>query len=244
MRLVCRSLGSRVLPLQGRVGLRVRLLLAGLLLSAGVAGTARAQPLLYAQRLPEGTVYLRLANALPGSVTVGTDFAGKVALGDAEAARISPYFVSVTAGSKTVPLLVEQGGGKTATVTIEPKSGSFITVVLHEKAGGVTAAIVTDKPDYNQLRARLTFYNATDGCPNGALAESGRTIFSGVPPDGVKAGSVSPVAATVVASCGTEKAHPLDMGKLEAGGQYSVWMLRLGGQIVSFTARDTIAPPR
>ncbi len=43
-------------------------------------------------------------------------------------------------------------------------------------------------------------------------------MFPAVAPEGVQAGSVNPVAATVVAACGTEKARPLDLGKLEAGG--------------------------
>lgn len=217
--------------------------LPGLLACVLAAGAARAQPLLYAQRLPEGTVFIRLASALPGAATVGTGFAGEVALGDAEATRISPYFVSVSAGGTTVPLQIGLDG-KSSTTSIRPASGSVVTVVLHEKAGAVTAAVITDKPEYNQLKARLTFYNATDDCSNGALSQGGRVVFGGVAPEGVKASSVSPVTANVVASCGTEKAKPLDMGRLEAGGQYSVWMMRLGGQLVSFTAHDTIAPPR
>ncbi len=220
-----------------------RIWLPCLLLAAVSGRVADAQPMLYAQRLPEGTVYIRLASALPGPATIGTDFAGKVALGDAEATRISPYFVSVTAGGKTVPLQVEQGG-KTVTASIQPKSGTFVTVVLQDKGGAVTAAVITDKPEFNQLKARLTFYNATEDCPNGALTTGGRSIFTGVAPEGVRAGSVNPVSATVVAACGTERAKPLAMGELDAGGQYSVWMMRLGGALSAFTARDTIAPPR
>ena len=57
--------------------------------------------------------------------------------------------------------------------------------------------------------------------------------------------SVNPAAATVVvASCGAEKAKPLDLGKLDAGGLYSVWMMKPGGQLTAFMAHDTIAPPR
>ena len=224
-----------------RVGFRRCLL--GSLMAAAAAGGVRAQPLLYSQRLPEGTVYIRLVSALPAAAVVSTDFAGQVSLGDADAARVSPYFVAGEAGGKTVSLQVKEGG-KTATATIQPKSGTFITVVLAEKAGGVSAAIIVDKPEYNQLKARLTFYNATEDCPNGSLTTGGKAVFSGMSPQSVKAGSVNPVAATVVAACGTDKAKPLDMGKLDAGGLYSVYMMKPGGQLASFTAHDLIAPPR
>ena len=210
----------------------------------GLFGTARAQILLYAQRLPEGTVYIRLASALPGAASVQTDFAGKVELGANGADRISPYFVAGSAGGKTVSMQVTEGA-KTVTTSFQPKSGTFITVVLHPKGDGVTAAIVTDKPEYNQLRARLTFYNATDDCPAGSLAEQvGRPVFTNVPPDGVQARSINPVAATVTAACGGGKATPLNLGQLDAGGLYSVWMMHLSGSLATFVAHDTIAPPR
>jgi hypothetical protein len=210
----------------------------------GFVGGAKAQILLYAQRLPEGTVYVRLASALPAAASVQTDFAGKVDLGADGANRISPYFVAGSAGGKTVSMQVTEGG-KTATATFAPKSGTFITVVLHQKGDAVTAAIVADKPEYNQLKARLTFYNATEDCTAGSLAEgSGRPVFANMPPDSVQARSINPVAATVTAACGGGRAAPLSLGQLDAGGLYSVWMMRMGTQITSFMARDTIAPPR
>ena len=216
-----------------------------LLAVAGLVGaaTANAQPMLYAQRMPEGTVYIRLASALPAAATVTTDFAGAVSLGNTDATRISPYFVAGSAGGKTVTMQVAEGS-KTATATIQPKSGSFITVVLEEKGNGVTAAIITDKPEYNQLKARLTFYNATNDCGGGSLTQGSRAVFSGLGPDSGQALSLNPVSATLVAACGADKAKPLDVGKLEEGGLYSVWMMRLGGQLMSFVAHDTIAPPR
>lgn len=210
----------------------------------GLAGGAQAQILLYAQRLPEGTVYIRLASALPAAASVQTDFAGKVELGAEGASRISPYFVAGNAGGKTVSMQVS-AAGKTATATFEPKSGTFITVVLHPKGDAVTASIVNDKAEYNQLKARLTFYNATNDCPAGSLAEqAGRPVFINVPPDGVQARSINPVAATVTAACGGGKAPSLPLGQLDAGGLYSVWMMHPAGQLTTFMARDTIAPPR
>jgi hypothetical protein len=206
--------------------------------------SCRAQILLYAQRLPEGTVYIRFANALPAAASLQTDFAGKVDLGADGTTRISPYFVAETAGGKKLSVPVS-AGGKTATATFTPKSGSFITVVLHPSADGVTAAIVTDKPEFNQLKARLTFYNATADCAAGVLAEgSGRAVFSAVPPNAAQARSINPVNAVVTASCAAGKVPPLDLGKLNEGGLYSVWMMQPADKLTAFLAHDTIAPPR
>ena len=208
------------------------------------SGPALAQIPLYAQRLPDGTVYIRLVNALPGAASVQTDFAGKITLGAEDAARISPYFVAGQAGGKTVALQVDQGGA-TATARFSPKSGAFVTVVLHPEGSGVAADIITDKPEYNQLRARLSFYNATANCASGTLAETGgRAIFTGIAADAAQARSINPVAAKVTASCATGHAPPLDLGKLEAGGLYSVWMMEPAGTLTAFVAHDTIAPPQ
>lgn len=216
-------------------------LMTALLLGWWTGGhAARAQILLYAQRLPEGTVYVRLVNALPGAASVQTDFAGTVALGADGAARVSPYFVDQKAGGKTVMLQVSEGG-RTMPAKFDAKSGSFVTVVLHE--GGV-ASVITDKPEFNQLKARLSFYNATAACAGGSLETAGQPVFSGMAANTGRARSINPVAAKVTAGCAAGKAPMLDLGELQAGGLYSVWMMQAAGGVTSFVATDKIAPPQ
>ena len=140
---------------------------------------ASAQPMLYAQRLPEGTVYVRLANGLAGAASIETGFAGQVSLGGDGGSRISPYFVAGESGGKPATLQVTTDG-QTRPARFTPPTGSFVTVVLHPAEDGIQAAVITDKPEYNQLKARLSFYNATPDCGGGALNEaSGRPVFSG-----------------------------------------------------------------
>ncbi len=214
------------------------------LLLVATLGQARAQIPLYAQRLPDSTVYLRFANALPGPAQVQTAFAGPVALGTDDAGRISPYFVdtSVQAGAVTLRLA---SAGHRATVGLSVQPGSFTTVLLQPGGASITAVPVLDHPDYNQLRARLAFYNATPDCPGGTLTEaSGRAIFTAVPSAGVQARSVAPAAATLTAGCGAGSAPPLSLGTLEAGSLTSVWLMRPAGSLLAFAAHDTIAPPQ
>ena len=208
-----------------------------------LAASAHAQPMLYVQSLPEGTVYIRLANALPRTASVATDFAGRVELGTDGAARISPYYVAGQVAGKPVALQVKQDG-TTSTAVFQPASGGFITVVLHPDGAGVRAAVIADRPEYNQLKARLSFYNAAADCPAASLAERGRPVFSAVPADAAAARSVNPAAATVTASCAANAAPPLPLGQLEAGGLYTVWMMQQAGRLTTFMAHDLIAPPR
>ena len=222
----------------------VRRLLSAAVLAAlplSLASAARAQPMLYPQSLPPGTVYIRLANALAGPVQVRTRFAGTVTLGT-QADRISPYYVAGNVGGKPVELAVT--GSARATAHVQPQSGTFVTVVLHATGTDVSAAMITDKPEYNQLKARLAFYNADDGCAAGSLTSEGRTVFQSVPAEGVQVRSLNPVSATVLAECRQERAEPLDLGKLQEGGLYSVWMMRPGGRLISFMSHDIIAPPQ
>ena len=155
----------------------------------------------------------------------------------------------MTGGGKTVELQI-QAGGKTAKASVQPKSGAFVTIVLQPADGGVAAALISDKPEYNQLRARLSFYNATADCTAGSLTEasgaeaSGQAVFAAVAPESGVARSINPVTAKLVAGCSAGKAPPLDLGQLEAGGLYTVWMMRPAGELIAFVAHDTIAPPR
>jgi hypothetical protein len=204
---------------------------------------ARAQIQLYADHLPAGTVYIRFANALPATAQIETSFGPPVTLGENDAARISPYYVAGMVGGTAITLKVTEPGHVTAT-SITPKSGEFVTVILHRPAAEVTATMLTDKPEFNQLRAKLTFYNATASCDAGALSQpGGRPIFAAMPPDSTRSRSVNPVTAKLVASCADGAAAPLDAGRLEAGGLYSVWLMRPAGGLISFVSHDTIAPP-
>ena len=135
--------------------------------------------------------------------------------------------------------------GHVAEAAFQPKSGTFVTVVLHAGGPGVQASVVVDKPEYNQIKARLSFYNATSDCAGASLSEAaGGTVFNEVPPDSAQARSVNPAAATVTAACSSERTTPLPLGQLSPGGLYTIWLMRPAGALTSFVARDTIAPPR
>ncbi|WP_426957411.1 ABC transporter permease [Muricoccus radiodurans] len=220
--------------------LRAAMLGAALLLG-GVAGPASAQPMLYEQRLPEGFAFIRIANALPEGATIRPDFRDPVTLGGNGAERVSPYYVAEDVANRPVKFQVTIGG-TTTEVQTTVKGGGLNTVILQRRGNELVATSVEDQQEYNQTRARLTFYNAVAGCDGGALAldPSGQSVFSGVGPMQGRTRSVAPAAAVVRPSCGNQRAANLDLGRLQAGGLYSVWLMAPQGQPTAFLVRDTI----
>ncbi|MDQ1079178.1 ABC transporter permease [Pseudoroseomonas cervicalis] len=205
-------------------------------------GAATAQPMLYEQRLPDGFAFVRFANTLAGPVSVKPDFDDALNLRDEGAARVTDYRVAEDVANRPVRLTVTEGGRSTELrVTIE--GGGYNTILLQRQGDAVQAVVVKDQTDYNQVRARLSFYNAVPGCAEGslALAPSGQSVFSKVEPSSMTARSINPVSATVTAGCGGRQAAALELGRLEAGGQYSVWLVAPAGELTSFLVRDRIA---
>jgi len=232
------------LSMPRRAGGSMLLWLAATVIGAGLPGAAaQAQPMLYEQRLPEGFAFLRLANALPGAVTVKPDFGPAVSLGAEGATRISAYLIGEGVADRPVTLGVTEGNTTTELV-VRVTAGGSNTVLLQRQGAAPVATVVRDSTEYNQTRARLTFYNAIPGCADGVLAvePSGPTVFSAVPADAMRSRSINPVRAKVRAGCAGRSSPSLDLGQLEAGGQYSVWLMAPAGEPVSFLARDTIAP--
>ncbi len=224
--------------------MRHRLIVATL--AAGLAGAAPlaavAQPMLYEQRLPEGTGFVRMVNATGAAISVKPDYDEATDLGMNGAERVSPYFVSEGIANRAVRYAVT-AGGRTSTVEARLQGAALNVVIFREAGGAVTASAFQVPQRYEQQRAVLAYFNAIPGCAGGALAldPSGQSLFSNIAPDTGQSRSVAPAAAVVRASCTGQRAANLDLGRLQAGGLYSVWLMAPGGQATSFLARDTIA---
>lgn len=230
---------GRSAPRMDITALRAAMLGAAVLLGAG--GPATAQPLLYEQRLPEGFAFVRIANGLPEGAIVRPDFRDPVTLGPNGAERVSPYYVAEDVANRPVKFQVTVGG-TTTEVTATVKGGGLNTVLLQLRGDAIVATSIEDPQDYNQTRARLSFYNGIPDCQGGtlALSPSNQSVFSGVGPNSGRARSVAPAAAVVTASCTGQRAANLDLGRLQAGGLYSVFLMAPQGQPSAFLVRDTI----
>lgn len=196
---------------------------------------ASAQRFLYDPEPPAGAAFLRFVNATGAEVAVRAEQAAPRSLGTAPEARISPYTVIERVQGREVR--VEYPGGQ-ATLRLAP--GSFTTLLLVTRDGRLAAEPVTDQAEFNQLRARLSFYNATGACADAELLiqPAGQAVFQGLAPASVRSRSVNPAEADLAARCGGASAA-LRLQGLEAGGMYSIWLMRPGDAPVAFLTRDT-----
>lgn len=216
---------------------------AGFLASS--AGSAAAQTMLYENRLPDGFAYVRFVNTLSDAVTVKpAGFGDAVTLGKGEADRVSAYYtVEKVTGRK---LEVDLADGAVGHAAFELKPAVFHTILIGREGAGGTAKVVADQSEINQNRARLAFYNAVPGCASAALqAEPGNSsVFNGIAPGTMRGRSVNPSPDVhVKASCGASvSSASLDLGRLEAGGQYSIWLMAPAGTPIAFRSDNMIAP--
>lgn len=141
---------------------------------------------------------------------------------------------------------VEQGAGG---IDIAPtaKPGELVSVVVYtDSGGGVAAEVVAELPkDFNGLKASLAFYNFDAGCGGAGLAVASRDtlIFENAIPRSVQRRAVNPVALSVQPQCGTQNAgSALDLGILEAGQRYSVFMVAGAQGRRAFWIKDMLSP--
>jgi hypothetical protein len=218
-----------------------------MLLALLMPGFAQAQQVLYEPLPPRGSAYVRFVNALGAEVALRPDFLPAQGLGTNAAQRISGYAVVERVAGRVLGLEAS-AAGQTGRGTLRAEPGSFVTVLVRPAANGsgIDIVPVVDQSEFNQLRSRLSFYNATPACAAGtlALAPEGPVVFGDVAPGTVKQRSVNPVTAQLRAACTGQTAPQFALEGLEAGGMYSIWLMLPGDAPIAFVTRDTTLPVR
>lgn len=219
---------------------------AALGLLAWLPATAGAQQVLYEPQPPAGSAYLRVVNATAAAVALRPALTGPASLGIEPGQRISPYTVQEAVAGRAVEFSVAAAGGAAAQASLRLEPGSFNTLLVVAAASGLRLVPVVDQTQFNQTRARLSFYNATPSCAGGGLFldPQGQAVFSDIEPGAARMRSVNPVSAQVRVACGPGHSAPFALGGMEPGGQYSVWMMAPDGQPIGFMTRDTTTPWR
>jgi len=220
----------------------LRVLLACLFLALPAA----AQQVLYEPLPPAGSAYLRIINATPDALQVRPSVTGAATIGTENAQRISPYVVQENVADRAVAVLL-QAGALRAELSLRLEVGSFNTLIVTAEGNALQARPFRDETQFNQVRARLAFYNAMGGCAQASLVldPAGQAVFENVPLAEGRMRSVNPVTAAVRATCGTQRSQPFQLQGMEAGGVYSVWIMApRGGAPITFMTRDTTTPWR
>ncbi len=213
-------------------------------LAVVLAGPALAQEALYGAQPPAGSAYVRFANGTPAPVDVSSSVLPSQSLTTTDAGRVTPYAVVEKVAGRKITLTVRSGArDTTADVTLAPDG--FATILVRAAPdGALTATVTPDGAEFNQARARLSFYNATPSCGAASLAlvPAGTPVFADVAPGNSKSRNVNPVTASIRAACTSGAAPDLALGGMEVGGSYSVWLMQPADKPIAFISRDTTLP--
>lgn len=216
--------------------------LGSLLLLTGFSGAATAQNQVYDPLPPAGSAYVRFVNAAESAITVKPDFVGVQLLGTAASQRVSPFMPIEKVAGRALSLEV-QAGPRSVRASLKADAGSYVTVLIRsDSANGLVVVPVVDNTEFNQSRARLSFYSASS-CAAASLTidPDGPIVFPNVAAGTAKARSVNPVTAKIHASCEGKPVPSIGLEGMEAGGMYSVWLMGAGVSPQSFLTRDVTA---
>ena len=210
------------------------------------AQTPPGQAQVYDPEPPPDSAYVRFVNTMGEEVSLRPAFLPALKLGTRPAERVTVYNVAQRVSGNREMVVEASAGRRTGRIVLHLQPKSFNTVLLQPQGdGGITATPIVDQADFNRARARLSFYNAATDCPDASvlLAPSGPAVFPPpVAPGTTASRTVQPVAAQLRAGCAGQVAPDVPLEGLEAGGMYSIWLMRPEGRaLVAFVGRDTTA---
>lgn len=190
-------------------------------------GLAQAEPQLYETGPSEESSYVRFVNATENTIEIiSSNGSAKVELNANTDGRASHFF-TVKAASKLTATL--QGKGRKGSVEVTGKPWEYITVAIFPDATAkLRTMLVRETPDdFNAMRASVSLFNLDASCT--ATMQGGAkkaTILEGVKPFTVQRRLINPVNLSATVGCGGQNTK-VDLGQLEAGGRYSVFLSSL-----------------
>ena len=210
------------------------------------AQTPPGQAAVYDPEPPPDSAYVRFVNTMGEEIALRPAFLPPLRLGTKPEERVTIYSVAPRVAGNRELVVEATAGRRTGRVVLRLQPRSFNTVLLQPQGdGGIVATPIVDQTDFNRARARLSFYNAAANCADASvlLSPSGPAVFPGPVASGATANrTVQPVSAQLRAGCAGQSAPDVALDGLEAGGMYSIWLMRPDGRaLVAFVGRDTTA---
>lgn len=189
-----------------------------------------AAPRLYDTGPSQDLALVRFVNAGTQALTVQSGGAGKASLAVPPTAPVTDYLPARSDAPVTGQW---QLGGKKLPISMRVTAGGSASAVAWPEADGTLAgASFTEAPaQFDPLRASLAFYNADARCTAGLLAASqaGAAIFENQAALASARRAVNPVKLVVQATCnGRAVEGTVDLGSLQAGQRYSVFLVPAG----------------
>lgn len=200
--------------------------LMGLMLLGAVAvGNATG---LYETGPSQDSSFVRFVNGTSGDITVhSAKSSGKLPLGTQANTRVST-FQPIRAGQPLEAYI--KAGSQQIPVKVMAKPGEFITVAAVTEGAGKGAVLqMRETPNaFSASKASIAAFNFDGMCASAQVDSEGKTdgVLKSATLKAVQRRMVSPVKATVQVSCaGKAMGVPLNLGQLEAGERYSIFVL-------------------
>jgi len=180
---------------------------------------------LYPTGPPEDSAFIRFVNGTTQSLQV-VAYKGQSRLTLDAGQPVSPFYPVTASGTIKGTL---SSGKHQLPIRVKAQPGEFVTVVALPDVTGIRQVSVHDRPDdFNGLKASLGFFNLDGSCIDARLRPAGRNVdlFKGVGQGHLQRHSINPVKLSLQLLCAGVNAGPaLDLGGLEAGERYSVFLL-------------------
>lgn len=207
-----------------------RWLTAGLavMVAAGWPGNARAaqEAALYVTGPSRASGYVRFVNTSVYRVQVAIPSSGQsLKLAPADDERISPFYPVPADENQRARIQVREAS---APLVLNVTAEEFVTVTIHADA---SYSVMRESPeDFNALKARVAFFNASTQCPAATLRvrQTGAPVFREISPGKAAYRLVNPVRADLDVTCGDggqASVDTLDFGALAAAKRYSVFLI-------------------
>lgn len=194
-----------------------------------------AGPQLYSSGPSEDVAYVRFVNAtgqpLDILATADSGKAGKNAKAGQlhlDVAKPASAYMGVKPRSALAGR-AQQGKNSIALAPVA-NAGELVSVIVWQGADGkLGSTVIAELPkNFNGLKASVALYNADAACPAAGLAaaDNNAMLFEKAVPGGLLRRPVNPVALKARASCGAAAVgQAMDLGTLEAGQRYSVFLV-------------------
>ncbi len=212
-----------------------------MLSTMGLSVTGIAEEMaLYPTGPSQDSSFVRFVNGTEQAITLTSSGAKKIVLPLNQAAT---SFYPIAAKSMLKGSF--SSGKAQSDIALSVKPGEFASVIALTSPAGLKQVILREQPDdFNALKASVALYNADANCSNAALNVVGRAVnlFDKVPAGNLQRRALNPVKISVQLLCNAQKVSaPLDLGLLQAGQRYSVFVLPAKQTSRIFFTSDNIA---
>ena len=201
-----------------------------------------AEVQLYETGPSQDSSYLRFVNGSAQALEVEAS-GSKVKLALPPSSPASD-FQPVRARSEIKGALLQGSARQDVALSVLP--GEFATVLgVADGKGGLAVKVLREKPDsFNALKASLGFVSVDPSCVAAGLKVAGRDValFENASGEMIARRMINPVALSVQLVCGGQAmGAPLDLGQLQAGQRYSVFVTPSAQGARLVYAKDNVA---